>query len=265
MTRAVSAQTLAAFAPNASRGPDEGTKAEPMNDPVVAVCVPLDDSNDPAVLADVIAFLDGFDEAVHFDKSELTPTSASPRVGADRRGSRAAEENRARVERYWRKKDELSLLRKQVAYLTGTLERMKRATGVSLEVKSANGLLVTVGRARDSHGGDWKHRLDRERELRLRAEKTNAQLREVLRTHELWRCGLSKKLQGAWPSSMEVRQLHSRPTAACLDCVVWLLGGSCVVGGRFLGRTVTLRLRCMGTAWPAMKAVTRCGVAFSSC
>jgi len=245
MTRAVSAQTLAAFAPNASRGPDEGTKAEPMNDPVVAVCVPLDDSNDPAVLADVIAFLDGFDEAVHFDKSELTPTSASPRVGADRRGSRAAEENRARVERYWRKKDELSLLRKQVAYLTG--------------------LLVTVGRARDSHGGDWKHRLDRERELRLRAEKTNAQLREVLRTHELWRCGLSKKLQGAWPSSMEVRQLHSRPTAACLDCVVWLLGGSCVVGGRFLGRTVTLRLRCMGTAWPAMKAVTRCGVAFSSC
>lgn len=234
MSPVLSAPPLAALAPNASRGPGDVSKVEPMDDPVVAVCVPLDDSNDPAVLADVIAFLDGFEEAVHFDmgatrQSDLAMTAAGSRLGADQRRSRAAEENRARVERYWRKKDELSLLRKQVAYLTGTLERMKRATGTRLEVKSANGLLVTVGRTRDSRGGGWKHRLDRERELRLRAEKTNAQLREVLRTHELWRSGLGKKLQGAWPGSVEVRQLHSLPTAACLDCVLCLLGDSCAV------------------------------------
>lgn len=93
-----------------------------MNDAAMAVSVPLDDSNDPAVLADLIAFLDGFEEtggggtqaARRPERSAPSPTSVAPcpssrratplrERGANRRRTGASAE-------YWRKKNELHLL-----------------------------------------------------------------------------------------------------------------------------------------------------------
>lgn len=174
---------------------------------VLDPAAPTDAGDDGAVVQDVLAFLDDFDQSCGGDHDEMdqpseTTTSSgadSPRIGAidsqagvtdasklGRRRARAEASNRARVRRYQKKKDELHALRRQVASLTNRVELLARCARSPVQAQQTSALGVTIRRAFGSTAApslNWQRRARTEREMRVCSEQVNAQLRQLLCAH----------------------------------------------------------------------------------
>jgi len=159
----------------------------------------LDDS--AVVVQDVLAFLDDFDrssgndsaatdrqsegsvtDSLGVEKNDRQIAGIDP-VKLSRRRARAEASNRARVQRYHRKKGELHALRRQVASLVGRVALLQQCARSQMQVQQTSALGVTIRRALGSTTGgvSWKRRADVEREMRIRSDQTNAQLKQLLR------------------------------------------------------------------------------------
>lgn len=194
---------------------------------------PLGDA-DPALLADVIAFLDGFDEMRGGDswlpRPPISPTAVSGVIesvnstttrravvptcareakspSVSRRQSAVSAKNRARVDRYQKRRQELQSLRGQVATLTEQLERLQQRANSTLEARATSTLGITI---RSAYRGavDWERRAEQERQMRHHAEQTNAQLRQVLRSQQQWNSTFESWLRQISGSSIRVHALQ---------------------------------------------------------
>lgn len=203
---------------------------------MAALVTTLGDGCDHETLADVLAFLDAFDEPGEpeprsaappqptFDASEVRGPAAAPPFER-RRHSRASARNQARVARYWKHKDELQSLRSTAEFLSNVLEAKKRG---SLTLRSLHASPRSVAKQLSQAAGtNWEQRARVERELRRRAEDTNARLRRLAGKQMKWSNMLDATMRKAWWSTWQVRGTllpavsigtQLALTAACLWC-----------------------------------------------
>lgn len=193
---------------------------------------PLGDT-DSAVLADVMAFLDDFDDsgdrdawladtpvsptAVSVVTDPVTPSRSTSKrsEGLDSSSHRprpySAAKNKARVNRYWKRKEELQVLRSQAVSLKGHLDLLQQCARSPMEIEVTSALGVTIRSAYRSAVGkmDWKHRAAQEEQLRYHSERINAQLRQLLIFQRQWTSELGVCLQSGSGAPIKVRMLLS--------------------------------------------------------
>jgi len=177
----------------------------------------VDGECDPAVLTDVLAFLDGFHESASSEceagaaattgtlappssslSSDSTPATCSALLlGTRWRQTNALEENRPRVARYWRHKDELQSLRTVAEYLSNVLEFMKSGAHRPLRLEPTS----------DSGIVDWKQCAEQEMLLLERARRTNTDLRRLVRSEKHFASTIGSLLNSAWPHAWEIQVL----------------------------------------------------------
>jgi hypothetical protein len=199
----------------------------------------VDGECDPAVLTDVLAFLDGFHESASSEceagaaattgtlappssslSSDSTPATCSALLlGTRWRQTNALEENRPRVARYWRHKDELQSLRTVAEYLSNVLEFMKSGAHRPLRLEPTS----------DSGIVDWKQCAEQEMLLLERARRTNTDLRRLVRSEKHFASTIGSLLNSAWPHAWEIQVLSLMLAAAILanECLLTLLWIRC--------------------------------------
>lgn len=163
-------------------------------------------ADDASLLADVLAFLDDFDAPA--------PPSPPPSPPAERKSAK----NSARLALYWRKKRELHTLRAQAEQLQRRLAVLRQCAAAPPEVAAAERLGAALRRAKV----DWRERAEHQRELRARAERTNAELRRLLRTHRRWTDSAALQLRLGDLGAAEAAAVSSSKAEADPRLSLWM-------------------------------------------
>jgi hypothetical protein len=181
---------------------------------------------DHDTLSDVLSFIDsqgddhtdnGLGSSTTSGASSDSATDTATAVGAttSTSGSRPrahaqgkAKKRPPRPDRYWTKKHEMNKLQSEVEHLNNKIKLLRLCARSPGEIKVTSALSVTIRKSCNRKLANWKRLVNHEREMRERAEHTNAKLRALLQYQRQWTDGMNGEVVQAVGALRKVRPAH---------------------------------------------------------